>query len=148
MGNRNLRVQVAKALKAKGYPKLYKKRSKYSYRYLDAAHLKALLWFLQLESGTLVNDCDGFNHRVESAHVHRISWLGIMVTGRVKFKDGRYSCGCPSSPVPAWSQKEVEAFHKNFLQERPDLVTPKDKERLIAGLPLSDSDGVRLKDSK
>ena len=103
MGNRALRKQFARELKAAGHHvPLYRGNKRVAWSYYKAPLLRRLLTLLALKPGDVVNDCDGFNHEISSIvgvsirHFRGCRVLGI--DGQYAFTDGTWSCGCPSGP--------------------------------------------------
>lgn len=94
--------------------------------------------------GDWVNDCDGFNHRIAS----RIN------EDQYAFEDGKWSCGCPYGPVPAWSVKKIEMYFRRHYapanvshwkeQGWWDEVSEERLQRLLAGQPICDEFGRKL----
>lgn len=107
MGNKKLRKLVAAKLKQNAYGKLYTGGTKFqAYRSLNAKQLKEILFRLNLAPGDIVNDCDLFNHVIES--IPMPTWSFRLRNSRIKtywnsqqfkYTDGTYSCGCPWSPA-------------------------------------------------
>ena len=120
MGNRALRKKVGEALKAAGYSsKLYHGR-KYPKKVLGAEDLRHILYMLSFKPGDIVNDCDGFNHKVTGHKIYYMRWTGnlsILCVDRLTFEDGGWSCGCPSGPEPAYTREQVEQYFHDMTPE-------------------------------
>lgn len=156
MGNRAKRVELARALKSHGLGKLYKGSKQAVFKSLDALTMDRTIRFLQFKPGDLVNDCDAFNHVVKSVradvwrHKYKI-WVNL--PDQFEFEDGRWSCGCPGGPAPAWSREQVEAYFKLYT---PEIVEERKKggwwsdrsqrmyDRIQAGGHVCDERGICL----
>lgn len=157
MGNKALRRELGQRLKELGWGKLYKGNRRTSYRFLRAAHMKNMLQALSYQKGDLVHDCDGFNHVVEEPIVEQFSRCNVWVAyvKRVVFDDGSESCGC-SAPDPAYTQENIEAFFKAYLQDGElaangwtgSLFDQELKKRLDAGEHIADERGLVLPELK
>ena len=130
MGNRALRVKLARRLKELGLGKLYCGDKRVAHRRLYAGQLKELLWKLSFAPGDLANDCDGFNWVVirwltghSSNYGYNRGWDSKAIQGWVfetdQFEKGDnwWSCGCPGSPSPAWTQEQVEQYMKAWAND-------------------------------
>lgn len=96
MGNHKTRKEIAEQLRALGLP-LYKGRKFAAYRHLNLNHLK---FILSLTVGSIVNDCDFYNHKVKEkpTRFRLIRLLHCKIASfddQVLFDDG-LSCGCPN----------------------------------------------------
>lgn len=156
MGNRKLRRKVAKAAKEAGLGKLYLGTRRQAFRFMRAEHLRSLLWAINLRKGDLVNDCDCFNHYVDECIFERIGYGQVLTLERVRFEDGKMSCGCPGSPAMPWSNDEIYEFWNEYytpenIQRIKDLGFWKEWDekrfkRMHNNQPLCDENGVKLYD--
>lgn len=153
MGNRKLRRELGQKLKEAGYGKLYTGNKRNAFRYLRAANLKRLLFLVSLRPGDLVNDCDGYNHRVKEIRPYR-PWFGVIDFEQLIFEDGRWSCGCPYGPDKPWSPERIRNFH-NLSDEEIDKMKKTgwwdDRnqrliERIRSGEPITDEHGIYLEE--
>ena len=117
MGNRALRKKAGEAMKAAGLPKrfCYGGTKRVRYRYSSAWYLHELIHMLSIRPGTIVNDCDAFNHRVKNHMGDFLHWdknFYRFVLDQLEFEDGRYSCGCSGGPAPAWTREQIEEYWK------------------------------------
>ncbi len=116
--------------------------------------------------GTIVNDCDGFNHVIEKPIIQRFNaekWMAtnfkskgtkVCCIDQFKFTDGKYSCGCPYGPVPAWTVKEIEDFHwidnaEEYFSEQRKLGWSTEgmemlQEKLERGEPICTPEGFKI----
>lgn len=157
MGNRALRKKVGEAMKAAGFPRRYSYGGTKGMRnkYCDARYLKELLYMLSLKPGTLVNDCDAFNHRVRKPLGYFYHWdkgFHKFVLDQLEFEDGRWSCGCPGGPGPALTREQIE----KYLLLTDDEVEDSKKsgwwsgksqamqDTLKAGQHVCDENGIKL----
>lgn len=156
MGNRALRAQLGKLVK-----RFYTGHKLAAYSALPAWRLRRLIKEASVREGDLIHDCDGFNHRVESATIvmNRVgSWrypkgsngtymreVDIVITG------GQYRCSC-SPPSPPLPREEIEKWFLSWIEyqrssgtmwadgaEYDDML-----KRLQSGLPICDEDGCPL----
>lgn len=98
----------------------------------------------EYKPGEWVHDCDGFNHKVVGRHNE----------DQYVFEDGRWSCGCPYGPTPAWSVQQIEEFWRyRYLPENIEALKKQDywsevdeqrHQRLLRGEPICDEMGRRL----
>lgn len=152
MGNRKLRREASEALKSLGFGRLYapgKKRKIYQW---SAHELRRVIFLASLRKGDLVNDCDGFNHRLaEDPKAERI-WNGLPEFRQLVFTDGRWSCGCPYGPYKPRTPEQIVQFHNcsdDYIAEQKRLGWWTDRnqvlvDRIRQGLPITDEDGVKL----
>lgn len=122
MGNRALRKKAGEAMRAAGFPRRYSyggtKRMRN--KHCNAQYLRHLLYMLSLKPGTLVNDCDAFNHRVKKPLGYFYHWdrgFHKFVLDQLEFEDGRWSCGCPGGPGPALTREQIEACIKDGFSD-------------------------------
>lgn len=123
MSSKYLRTKLAGLLKEHKMGKLYTGRKSNVLRVMPSYLLRQMIYLLTLKPGSLVNDCDGFNHRVSDDVGHG----GLFHYGfrggstfhiqQVSFDDGTYSCGCDGSPEAAKSREEIERFFGEITQE-------------------------------
>lgn len=156
MGNRKLRKELTAALKEIGHSgKLYHGSRRIALRALSASRLKEMLRLLSFKPGDLVNDCDGFNHRVKGHRVNDIVWdkdTRVIDLHRLVFDDGGWSCGCPYGPDEPWSIVNILKFHTfndEEITEQKRLGWWNDKrqafqDKVRAGGPICDEDGIKL----
>lgn len=153
MGNHAKRSAIAKGLKGRGIGKLYYGNKKVAWTMLGRSWLKELKYKLSYKVGDLVNDCDGLNHiikSVDSRYRLAVYWdhkgCIVLSVDQFKFEDGRYSCGCLTSPDPALSQEEVESKMKAFLDywRYPSPYYQKMREAFAAGKHICDERGILL----
>lgn len=120
--------------------------------------------------GTLVQDCDGFNHVVKKlvtyAYAGRTTnhrgltsfqndtWRRrgyTFVFPQVEFEDGNYSCGCEGTPEPPETRELIErrALHW-YLNPNPGWplteMQIKRKDALLRGEHITDGQGVLLEE--
>lgn len=155
--------------KAKGLGRFYKGRGRLVKRDLSGGQLDYLLMLFSLPAGSIVHDCDGFNHIVKGlAGPYRLRlpkagyrcWRGYTKTeywydDQLEFSDiqGRLSCGCPMGLEPARSREDIEGWMKGFL----DYYVPRDTgegfitkrhrlmyEALQSGEHICDERGIML----
>lgn len=121
MGNRALRKKAGKAMKTAGFSKkFYHGNKKQSLRYFNARYLKQLIYLLSIKPGTIVNDCDGFNHIVKNSTFYwsrRCRDLLVFIIDQFEFQDGRLSCGCPGGPWPKLTREEIEQNTKEGFSD-------------------------------
>lgn len=124
MGNRAKRKAIAKLLKEQKLGKLYHGRRFVALRMLDRYWLRQLLYKLQFKVGDIVNDCDAMNHIIKRAITsYRSSeqWLDhgrgarMLDLDQFEFEDGRWSCGCPTSPERPYSKEKIEQIIRDTL---------------------------------
>ena len=160
MGNRALRKKVGEAMKAAGYSKKFYSGNKRMGRwYFNARHMHDLIYMLSIKPGTIVNDCDAFNHRVKSPIHHGLrQWdrgATVFELDQFEFEDGRYSCGCPGGPMPALTRDEIEQYiREGFTDEavanskRDGWWTVNSQKMYDAlmkeGRHICDEDGIKL----
>jgi hypothetical protein len=160
MGNRALRKQAAAAMKAAGFSKrfCYGGSKRFMYRYCNAGYLRELVYMLSLKPGTIVNDCDAFNHRVKKplGYFHR--WdkgFHKFVLDQLEFEDGRWSCGCPGGPGPALTREQIEKYTRDGFTDESIANSKRDGwwtdnsqkmyEALIKeGRHICDEDGIKF----
>jgi hypothetical protein len=113
MGKAKLRSQLAKELKDAGISrKLYYGSGRVAKRYYSGAHLRYLLFMIST-IGEVVQDCDGFNHRVKKPIVERLREgrnSKVIFFDRLEFDDGKWSCGCPAGVDYPLSREEIERY--------------------------------------
>lgn len=151
MGNHKLRIQAAAALKAAGIKgKLYTSPKRRAFKHMPADVLRTLIRKVSFHPGDLVNDCDGFNHRVVGYRPYR-NWAGIMTVDQLEFENNHLSCGCPAGPDTAWTVDEIIKFHTLTAE---DIAYNKKlgwwstksqtlQDRINAGEPITDEYGIR-----
>jgi hypothetical protein len=153
MGNRSLRVELAKELKKIGC-RLYAGNFRAARRYWTAHQMRYMLARLAIKPGDLINDCDGFNHRVigpkvyyqaaENYYRHSLYTkfryrTKVPMIDQFILDDGTWSCGCPYGPVEAWTVEQIEEFHRGG-DDGDSLV-----EKLKRGESICDAQGIKLK---
>lgn len=115
---------------------------------LSAEELKYYLWVLSLEPGDLVQDCDGFNHRVASLEYH--TCRGVFTVDQVRFQDGGSSCGCPRGLGRACTPEFITEYHRMWNEYQVEHNTGFEvawmMEALAEGRPLCDENGLRIND--
>ncbi len=159
MGNRALRVKVAKLIKEWGLGKLYYGRKLDAYRSLSANVLRNYVRLFSIKPGSVVGDCDGFNHIIKKPLIDYIPWHGktrvrVIVLDQFEFEDGRRSCGCSSGILPARTAKQIESY---FAEGFADKYVARSKEMgwwnekaqlryeaLKSGKPICDERGIEL----
>lgn len=159
MGNRALRKKAGEAMKAAGYSKKFFRGNKRAGRkYFNAQYLRELVYMLSIKPGTIVNDCDAFNHKVKKLDARFRLWdrgLVIFQLGQFEFEDGRLSCGCPGGPMPALTRDQIEAYMKEGFTEENIADSKRDGwwtvnsqkmyEALIKeGRHICDEEGIKL----
>ena len=157
MSSRALRKQVAQALKSAGLSnRLYHGNKRIVYKYYDGQYLRDLLYMLSLKPGMLVNDCDALNHRVKGPiNYGFIKWYKttyIFQLDQVEFEDGRWSCGCPGGPRPAWTREQIEKYmlltDEEIARSKADGwwsdLAQKRQNALRAGQHICDENGILL----
>lgn len=94
-------------------------RTKYLKR-LPVSTIDYYTFLLNIKSGDLVHDCDGFNHVV--VEVGFVDWWEHGITGNLilslicRVGDGnRFTCGCLYSPDFPQTRKNIEKYFKNIL---------------------------------
>lgn len=120
MGNHARRSAVAKIVKAAGLGRLYIGTKREAWRAMSAGYLKELERKLSIRPGDLVNDCDGFNHVVRGRRDDGRLTVGmksvsVVEVSQFEFEDGRWSCGCPTSPDPPETREAIEASTLRYL---------------------------------
>ncbi len=159
MGNRALRKKAGEAMKAAGFPKrFYRGNRRTGLRYFRARHLRELLYMLSIKPGDLVNDCDAFNHRVKGPIFHGfVRWddnTYVFQLDQLEFEDGRYSCGCPGGPGPAWTREQIENYMREGFTDESIAESKKFGwwttnsqkmcEALREGRHICDENGIKL----
>lgn len=125
MGNHARRVRVARLLKERGLPGLYKGCKFAAYNRISPGDLKEMELNLRWKPGDVVNDCDVFNHVVVGYRYSRGlhgpigSWTATCF--QVVFEDGSWSCGCSRSPCPAWTREAIEKIWLKISSDKEDL---------------------------
>lgn len=161
MGNRKLRKEVAKAIREYPYPlgcrKLYVGRKFAAFRWgLHAWRLRELLKLLSFKPGDLINDCDGFNHRVVKPLPSYAGGKyggkgGEFTLSQFEMENGCYSCHA----VPPWTVERIVKYHREvWTQDEIDKYKSggweftghlqKLRDILDRGEPICDSDGLPL----
>jgi hypothetical protein len=153
-----------KAIKAARLKKALRQRGLGKYRTKIIKRLKPwkmdhYLYLLSIKPGDIINDCDGFNHRVVGIASIDCwpSWKGGSPALTIQFEreDGFWSCGCPSGPDRPWSNKRILEFQKGYYldDERREKAikdgwwnqrSEKIRQALLAGEPIVDNDGIPL----
>lgn len=121
-----------------GLGRFYKGKGRLVKRDLSHGQLEYLLMLFSVQPGTVVHDCDGFNHIVKGiAGAHR--WeVGIRYKSlkhptwywhddQLEFSDieGQLSCGCTMGIQPARSREDIEKWYRSYL----DYQVPRDPDR-------------------
>jgi hypothetical protein len=110
--------------KANGLGRFYKGKGRLVKGVLSGGVLDALLEIFSIQPGTVVHDCDGFNHvvkglvgpdryRVYTADRELKAWYWY--EDQLEFADGRFSCGCPAGIQPALSREDIEKWYRGWL---------------------------------
>ncbi len=126
MGNRKLRKQLAQELKSRGVGRLYRGNKREAWRYYHASTIHRFLQLMDIEVGDVVNDCDGFNHRVAElitfyrTKSYTLRSAVVASNEQFKFDDDRMSCGCPYGPDNPWSVEDIESFFRS--QYHPENI--------------------------
>ena len=151
MGNRSKRVLIGKLLKGRGIGRLYYGPKFVAYRALSNYALKELIHKLQFKPGDIVNDCDGLNHRIVKFAGHYY-YDNVLSLEQAEFDDGRWSCGCPWSPEPAWTRERIEAYVLDYTKNGPpSYITDRDhkrREAIESGKHICDENGFLLEEFK
>lgn len=162
MGNRANRKEIGQLMQRAGLPRRFMRGKKFAaYRLARYANLAELKRKLRFKPGDIVNDCDGFNHRIERwmTNTSRSNSRSakVITTFQAKFVSehgvARWSCGCPISPSESLSQKEIEDYHDELVSDLEDWIgqgwiergnrnDPTTRRSL--GLPICDEHGFRL----
>lgn len=167
-----IRREVSRLLKELKIPsKLYRGHGLAYFRGGYGGHIRQLRDKLLLSKpGTLVQDCDGFNHIVKKLVTYTYAgkitnrkgltsfqnetWRRkgyVFVFPQVEFEDGRYSCGCEGTPEPPEARDLIEkrALHW-YLNPNPGWplteMQVKRKDALLRGEHITDEQGVLLED--
>lgn len=119
MGNRALRRQLSEMIGVRIYTGFSKIAA---LEYFPARKLRRLLVLASVRPGDLVQDCDGFNHRVTKVNLvwDNGSWKERNVKGRYlsdiqfEFEDGHVPCGCGADRTPS-SVAEIEEFWSEWI---------------------------------
>lgn len=170
-----MRREMSKLLKELKVPTKLYRGSKFSF-YRHQSYLRFKLERLQLSRpGTLVHDCDGFNHIVKGLCVYTYYRNGsskttnkrgfnsfqnefgdkkgyVFVFPQVEFEDGgRLSCGCESTPEPPLGRDFIEKrVLRWYLNPDPGWplgeVQIKRRDALLSGKHITDERGVLLEE--
>jgi hypothetical protein len=105
-----------------------------------------------LRKGDIVNDCDGFNHRLGEDPKVFTAWHGLPEFEQLVFDDGKWSCGCPYGPDKAWTPEQIIQFHNcndEHIERQKQLGWWSDRsqalvDRIRQGLPITNDDGIKL----
>jgi hypothetical protein len=166
MGNKKLRKLVSTAMKKRGFhEQLYRGNKRVCHRHLPAYRLKRLLFILSLEPGkSLINDCDGFNHRVMGYAPRRhnranLRWkqkrhISIFEIDQLIREDGCYTCGCPGGPDDPWTNEQIFKYQRYSKDEIEEAKKEgwwhdhrqKIQDALEQGIPICDDDGILLQE--
>lgn len=107
-----------------GLGRFYKGKGRLVKRDFSYNQLNNLFILLSTQPGTVVHDCDGFNHVVKGlarndrlyadnrAGKYTKTWYRY--EDQLEFEDGSWSCGCPGGIEPARSREEIEAWMKGY----------------------------------
>ena len=150
MGNHALRRQTSMALRAAGLPhKLYRGKSRVAWKYLHAKTLRNMIKEADRRVGDLINDCDGFNHRITKVNVS-YGWNGVLMFNAYNLEDKHQSCGCSGRSDDSKTVEQIVAFFNVTDQqvvEMGDWWTENDQrllDKIKAGEPICDKDGIKL----
>ena len=155
--------------KKMGLGRFYKGKGRLVKRDLSGGQLDYLLMLFSIPVGTVVHDCDGFNHIVKGiagAHkwevyipcrsLRRPTWYWH--DNQLEFSDveGRLSCGCPRGIQQARSREDIERWYRGYLDYQvprdPDLkgfITERDillHQALKEGRHICDERGIMLEE--
>ena len=153
-----------KAIQAARLKKLLRKRGLGTYRTKAIKRLKMwqidqALYVLSIQPGDIINDCDGYNHEVIEIATMDCwpSYFGKapMLDSQFLREDGRWSCGCPTSPEHPWSSARIRDFQKIFFLDEEQVAdakragtwterSEKIRQALIDGEPITDKRGLPL----
>jgi len=167
---KRLRRRLAEKIRELNLPtKLYRGSKFQFYRRFSSRWIRELLDKLELcTPGTVVEDCDYFNHVVKGfrpdetfQHSNR-AWYGrgrgyFFDFDQVEFEDGRWSCGCPASPCPPSTREDIEQGYLTWCREKdvenaidsftkkpyPEVVRRRYRT-LVVGGHIVDARGVML----
>lgn len=159
MGNRALRKKTGEAMKAAGLSRkfCYGGTKVQRNKYCGAKYMHELMYMLSLQPGTVVNDCDAFNHRVKGHRGYFQRWdrnFYKFVLDQLEFEDGRWSCGCSGGPGPALTREQIEAYMKAGFTEEAIANSKRDgwwtvnsqkmADAINEGRHICDEHGIKL----
>jgi len=151
-------AQLKRALRQRG---LGKYRTK-AIKRLPMWEIEQYLYVLSIEPGDIINDCDGYNHEVIKVATLECwpSYFGgaPVLDSQFLREDGRWSCGCPTSPEPPWPNARIRRFQKIFFLDEEQVAQARAaraagvwtersehiRQALLAGEPITDERGLPL----
>ena len=168
--SKSVKIRKLSAIcKKMGLGRFYKGKGRLVKRDLSGGRLDYLLMLFSIPVGTVVHDCDGFNHVVKGltgadrwevcipgGRLRRPTWYWD--DNQLEFSDveGRLSCGCPCGIQPARSREDIEKWYRGYLDyqvprdpDRKGFITERDillHQALKEGRHICDERGIMLEE--